>query len=91
MGTGKGQPRTAIIALTAAALEEDVRRAKDAGCDLHVSKPVKKSTLLEAVTSAVAAAGDAPASDADLDNGKMPVASRAAEQAAPVLQSNFEI
>jgi two-component system, sensor histidine kinase and response regulator len=44
---------TPIIALTASALAEDVRRAKEAGCDMHVSKPVKKSTLLNAITSAV--------------------------------------
>ena len=44
---------TPIIALTASALAEDVRRAKEAGCDMHVSKPVKKSTLLNAITNAV--------------------------------------
>jgi CheY-like chemotaxis protein len=44
--------RTPIIALTASALEEDVLRAKQAGCDMHVSKPVKKSTLLDAIGQA---------------------------------------
>jgi PAS domain S-box-containing protein len=54
---------TPIIALTASALAEDVRRAKEAGCDMHVSKPVKKSTLLNAITSAVSAVhGPAPES-----------------------------
>ena len=42
--------RTPIIALTASALDDAVRKAKDAGCDLHVSKPVKKSTLLDAIS-----------------------------------------
>jgi len=37
---------TPIIALTASALEEDVKRTLAAGCDLHLSKPVKKSVLL---------------------------------------------
>jgi len=41
--------RTPIIALTASALEADVRRAIEVGCDMHVSKPVKKSTLLRAI------------------------------------------
>ncbi len=45
--------RTPIIALTASALENDVRRTREAGCDLHVSKPVKKSTLLEAIAKVV--------------------------------------
>ena len=45
--------RTPIIALTASALEQDVRRAHQAGCDLHVSKPVKKSTLLRAIADVV--------------------------------------
>jgi CheY-like chemotaxis protein len=41
------------IALTASALEIDVRRALEVGCDLHVSKPVKKSTLLRAIEDVV--------------------------------------
>ncbi len=40
---------TPIVALTASALDGAVRRAKEAGCDLHVSKPVKRATLLEAI------------------------------------------
>ena len=38
-----------IIALTAYALEGEVKKALDAGCDAHVPKPVKKNTLLEAI------------------------------------------
>jgi two-component system sensor histidine kinase/response regulator len=45
--------RTPIIALTASALESDVQRARQVGCDLHVSKPVKKSTLLKAIAEVV--------------------------------------
>jgi CheY-like chemotaxis protein len=41
--------RTPIVALTASALSEDVSRCLGAGCDLHVSKPVRKATLLEVV------------------------------------------
>jgi two-component system sensor histidine kinase/response regulator len=48
--------RTPIIALTASALDDAVRRAKDAGCDMHVSKPVKKATLLEAIANSIEAA-----------------------------------
>ena len=33
----------------ASALEDDVRRSLDAGCDRHVSKPVKKAVLLDAI------------------------------------------
>jgi CheY-like chemotaxis protein len=43
--------RTPIIALSASALPEDVRKALDSGCDLHVSKPVKKATILAAIRS----------------------------------------
>jgi two-component system sensor histidine kinase/response regulator len=53
---------THIIALTASALEEDVRRAKQAGCDMHVSKPIKKSTLLESIARAVEI-GDGPSAN----------------------------
>jgi PAS domain S-box-containing protein len=40
---------TPIIALTASALEEDVQRTHAAGCDMHLSKPIKKSVLLDAI------------------------------------------
>jgi two-component system, sensor histidine kinase and response regulator len=40
---------TPIIALTASALEDDLQRSLEAGCDAHLSKPVRKSTLLEAI------------------------------------------
>ena len=40
-----------IIALTASALDEDVQRTREAGCNLHVSKPIKKKTLLNAIAS----------------------------------------
>ena len=45
--------RTPIVALTASALEEAVHRTKAAGCDAHVTKPVKKSTLLDAIRDAI--------------------------------------
>ena len=42
-------PRVPIIALTASALEGDIRLSLGAGADLHVSKPVKKAILLAAI------------------------------------------
>ena len=45
--------RTPILALTASALEEAMHRTKAAGCDAHVTKPVKKSTLLDAIRNAM--------------------------------------
>ena len=50
----QGLPATPIIALTASALEDDVRRSLAAGCDQHVSKPVKKPVLLAAIREAMA-------------------------------------
>ncbi|MBX3332190.1 MAG: response regulator [Nitrospira sp.] len=40
-------PPTPIIALTALALKEEGARIFEAGCNTHLTKPVKKSTLLE--------------------------------------------
>jgi two-component system sensor histidine kinase/response regulator len=45
----RGLARTPIIALTASALEEDVKASLAAGCDAHVNKPVRKRVLLEAI------------------------------------------
>lgn len=42
-------PSTPVIALTASALNEDVRRTLDAGCTSHLSKPIKKQKLLSAI------------------------------------------
>ena len=40
-------PPVQIIALTALALEEEKARIFEAGCNTHLTKPVKKTTLLE--------------------------------------------
>ena len=47
-----GLSPTPIIALTASVMEEDVRLALASGCNLHMSKPVKKVVLLDAVRNA---------------------------------------
>ncbi len=48
------QPRTPILALTASALDENLHCTQEAGCDAHITKPVRKATLLEAIHRAVA-------------------------------------
>jgi CheY-like chemotaxis protein len=40
-------PPIPIIALTALALKEEAARIFQAGCNTHITKPVKKTTLLE--------------------------------------------
>ena len=45
----RGLSRTPILALTASALDEDVRRTLEAGVDMHVSKPIKKTVLVAAI------------------------------------------
>ncbi|HAJ26076.1 MAG TPA: hybrid sensor histidine kinase/response regulator, partial [Syntrophus sp. (in: bacteria)] len=42
--------RTAIIALTAYAMIGDVQRSLDSGCDSHLSKPIKKMELIQAIS-----------------------------------------
>jgi two-component system, sensor histidine kinase and response regulator len=50
----QGLSPTPIIALTASALAEDVKRSLAAGCDDHISKPVRKPVLLAAIRKATA-------------------------------------
>jgi len=50
----RGLPPAPIIALTASALAEDVERSLAAGCNAHVSKPVRKRGMLEAIRSVIA-------------------------------------
>jgi len=42
-----GKPATRIIALTAHAIKEEIDKCLESGCDSHISKPVKKATLVE--------------------------------------------
>lgn len=44
------KPATPIIALTAYAFQEDIEMCLASGCDAHLSKPVKKDTLLKFIT-----------------------------------------
>lgn len=44
-----GVVRTPILALTAHATTEERQKCLDAGCDGHLTKPIKKSKLLEAI------------------------------------------
>lgn len=44
---GEGRGRLPIIALTASALETDIKRATEAGCDLHLAKPFRRRDLMK--------------------------------------------
>jgi CheY-like chemotaxis protein len=44
-----GVSGTPVIALTAHALKEDEQKSLDAGCTAHLTKPIKKARLLEAI------------------------------------------
>ena len=43
------QKATPIIALTAHALKEHIQKSLDAGCNAHLTKPIKKADLLAAI------------------------------------------
>jgi len=40
-------PKTQIIALTALVLKEEGEKIIEAGCNAHMTKPIKRQTLLE--------------------------------------------
>jgi PAS domain S-box-containing protein len=44
-----GKRETPVIAFTAHALKQDLRKSRKAGCNFHLTKPVKKATLLKAI------------------------------------------
>ncbi len=48
---GKNKPATPVIALTAHASREEIDKCIAAGCDSHLSKPIKKATLLETLSA----------------------------------------
>jgi len=45
----RGRQSTPIVALTASALQDDIRNSLEAGCTTHVGKPVRKSRLLATI------------------------------------------
>jgi len=45
----RGTRATPILALTAHALTEATQKSLDAGCNAHLTKPIKKDVLLEAI------------------------------------------
>jgi CheY-like chemotaxis protein/anti-sigma regulatory factor (Ser/Thr protein kinase) len=47
--SSQGRPPTRIIACTANAFSEDVAKSLQAGCDLHLSKPIRKDMLLKTI------------------------------------------
>ena len=47
---------TPVIALTANAIKEDMDKTRAAGCDDHLTKPIKKQTLLDALQARLTAA-----------------------------------
>ena len=50
-----GRAHTPVIALTASAIGDDRRRTIGAGCDMHLTKPVKKGPLIAAIHEALEA------------------------------------
>jgi CheY-like chemotaxis protein len=46
----QGARRTPILALSAHAMEEAFEKSRAAGCDAHLTKPIRKATLLRAIT-----------------------------------------
>jgi CheY-like chemotaxis protein/anti-sigma regulatory factor (Ser/Thr protein kinase) len=45
----QGRTRTAIVSLTANALQSEIDAMRNAGCDAHLSKPISRKDLLAAV------------------------------------------
>ncbi|MBF0622612.1 MAG: PAS domain S-box protein [Magnetococcales bacterium] len=47
--TQQGRARCSVLSLTAHALAGDEKKSLDAGCDFHLTKPIKKAALMAAV------------------------------------------
>ncbi|WP_413558917.1 ATP-binding protein [Bdellovibrio sp. HCB209] len=52
----QGRKPARIFACTANAFAEDIERSLGAGCDMHLSKPIRKDTLMKAINSCFAKA-----------------------------------
>ena len=61
----QGRPPVPILALTANALQGEVQRSLEAGCTAHLTKPIRKARLLEAIQLYYQTAATASPSRAD--------------------------
>ena len=52
--SAEARQRTPIVALSANARKEDLEQSLEAGCDRHLSKPISKNMLLEAMATYIA-------------------------------------
>src|SRR5207249_771250 len=59
----EGLPRTAVIMLTANALDEHIRAGAEAGADAHFSKPIHAQALIEAILAAMSPGGAAESAE----------------------------
>ena len=62
----QGRSPVPILALTANALQSEVQRSLEAGCTAHLTKPIRKARLLEAIQLYFQTAAPAEASPADV-------------------------
>jgi CheY-like chemotaxis protein/anti-sigma regulatory factor (Ser/Thr protein kinase) len=53
-----GRAETPILALTANAMQDDILKSEAAGCTTHLTKPIKKARLLEAIAAYARRAAD---------------------------------
>ena len=75
----EGRVRTPVMALTANAFESDEQRSLEAGCDAHLTKPLSRQRLIDAM-QALISRGSLPVVDLDL-----PAAAPAEAATAPAL------
>jgi CheY-like chemotaxis protein/HPt (histidine-containing phosphotransfer) domain-containing protein len=80
---GSGQDRLRILALTASATVEDQARAREAGMDDHIAKPVDASRLLSAIADLAGAPSAPPSTGRDRD--------RPEGEGAPVLNLSLAL
>ena len=60
---------TPIVALTASAMDEAVRKSLAVGCDAHVAKPLRRAALTEVIRKFAGAAAQPSGSDGQVANG----------------------
>lgn len=64
----EGRGRTRVFALSAHAMEEEIRASLSAGCDDHLTKPIKKAVLLDTLAAVARAVQDAETASGDVDS-----------------------
>jgi YesN/AraC family two-component response regulator len=86
----RGAEDTPIIALSAYALGEEIQKSLDAGCNEHLTKPIKKAKLMETIGRYAMSIGEKKAREEDEEDMNMDLDTESEAEFIVYVDEDFE-